>query len=158
PAVLGTAHLEGEVTLHLSGGDLVQVETSGLREGPATARRPRPAPATAWRSFRYGHPAVGLSLLGQALAPGPAAEGAVGQARLTPARGADGGVRQRFSFRVGSWPQRTLPVRLPAGAVPVAAAVDGRWLERLVTANGPDGEDGEGPLLELPVPARAEPG
>jgi hypothetical protein len=32
PAVLGVSRLEGEVILHLAGGDLVQVETVGLRE------------------------------------------------------------------------------------------------------------------------------
>ena len=58
-SVLGASRLDGEVTLHLSGADLVSVEANGLREtGPTTApppQRPRRPPSgrTAWRTFRY---------------------------------------------------------------------------------------------------------
>jgi hypothetical protein len=63
PSVLGATRMEGEVTLHLAGADLVQVEAAGLHEAPPTAPPILPKeggtpstipPAQSWRSFRYG--------------------------------------------------------------------------------------------------------
>jgi hypothetical protein len=149
-AVLGATRLEGEVTLHLVGADLVQVEAVGLREGrgrvsdgswgPAWPRR-----ATPWRTFRYTEPAVGLRLRGRALAAGRTAETVIDQAALTTTVGL-GELRHRLEFRLLGWPQRTLPVRLPPGARLVAAGVDRRWVEGL-----PESAD----ELALPVPAGA---
>jgi hypothetical protein len=57
--------------------------------------------------------------------------------------------KHRFLFRVRDWPQRTLPIRLPAGARAIQAFVDGRCLEGVQV----DPEEG---VLELPVPVRVD--
>jgi hypothetical protein len=153
PAVLGAAPMEGEVTLHLAGADLVQVEAYGLREGPARPWGARArVRATPWRTFRYGEAGAGLTLRGQALAAGgPPSRTVVQRAELTTTILADGSLRHHFGFRVASHPQRTLMLGWPRGARPVAVAIDGRWLERLpgLVRYDADNED-----LPLPVPAR----
>src|SRR6185369_11185925 len=73
PSVLGATRMEGEVTLHLMGADLVQVETTGLREAPPITRtggqaqglQPVSTTSQGWRTFRYGSGVVALALQGQ---------------------------------------------------------------------------------------------
>jgi hypothetical protein len=142
PTLPGAARLDGEVTLHLAGADLVQAETEGLRDGPAGAG--------AWRSFRYGSGPVGLALRGKALAADRSAEAAIDRATLTTWLAADGRLEHHLAFRVANWPLRALPVRLPAGARLVAAQADGRWLPQLAPAEG----EAE---VALPVPGGAGP-
>jgi hypothetical protein len=156
PAVLGAERMEGEVTLHLVGSDLIQAETFGLREArPVTALAPpRARMPTPWRTFRYTSPAIGLTLRGQALAADHAAEMVADHALLTTFVGRDGPLENHFSFQVVNWPQRTLPVRLPPGAHPLVARVDGAWLPSLAFSEA----GAEGVLLELPVPDGGAPG
>jgi hypothetical protein len=156
PVVLGAARMEGEVTLHLAGADVVQVHSAGLTESvsaPAGA-------ATPWRTFRYGQTHVALTLSGHSLAPGRATEAAIDRARLTTRVGTGGVLHYHFSFQVANWKQRTLPLRLPPGSRPVAIQIDGHWLPRLVSAVPPTAEEGQpaGDSIELalPVPAHGE--
>src|SRR5262249_20712111 len=52
-----------------------------------------------------------------------------------------------YRFQVWHWRQQTLPVRLPAGARPLAAKGDGRWVSQV-----PGGATGEGMgIVTLPV-------
>jgi hypothetical protein len=148
PLVLGAVRLEGEVTLHLAAADLVQVEAVGLREASPAPARGRAA--TAWRTFRYSSPILGLTLQGQGRAADRPAEAVVDQAALTTYAGRDGVLHHRFTFRLAHWERRTLPARLPTGAHPLAVRIDGHWLPHV-----PSGEDdGGGVVLELPVPDR----
>jgi hypothetical protein len=130
---------EGEVTLHLAGADMVQVEAAGLRE----ARR-RGEAAGAWRTFRYGPGGAALTLRGQALAT-PVSAVTVDRADLTTFLVADGVLQHHFRFEVAHWPQEALAVLLPPDTRLRAARVDGHWLTRLDSA-------------ELPVPARGAAG
>ncbi len=155
PVVLGAGRMEGEVTLHLAGADLVQIQTVGLREtAPAASDGPTP-----WRTFRYGQAEVALTLWGQTLTAGHASEAAIDRARLTTYVGAGGVVQHHFSFQVANWAQRTLPLRLPPHCRPVAVQADGHWLPLLVSsAPVPDRSDssdsGDAEELNLPVPGR----
>jgi hypothetical protein len=145
PSLPGAARTEGEVTLYLAGADLVQAEAMGLRDGPAGGG--------AWRSFRYGPGPVALALRGSALAADRSAEAAIDAAALTTWLAADGRLEHHLAFRVANWPQRALPVRLPAGAELVAAQADGRWLPEPALAETAEGEV----EVSLPAPGGAGP-
>jgi hypothetical protein len=141
--VVSGAHMEGEVTLHLGGAELVHVETAGLREGRGTSRR---GSATAWRTYRYG-PAGGAVLLKSPLSAAQPAEASVDRAVLTTYVGPDGLLQHHFLFRVSGWQENHLSVQLPAGARLRAAQVDGHWIPA-ATIPASAGE------LRLPVPLR----
>src|SRR5262249_35167925 len=142
---------EGEVTLHLAGADLVQVDATGLREAtPAPAGR-RSRSAVAWRTFRYDQPGASLTLRGQGRAPGPSPEAGGDPAAPATYAGRDGVLRHHFRFQLINWPRTTLPVFLPGGAKLLAARVDGLWLPRLPAGE----EDGGSVAVELPVPAES---
>jgi hypothetical protein len=153
PAVSGAEHAEGEVRLSAAGARLVQVTWSGLREPQAAqppAGRVSPSP---WRVFRYGQPPLALAVT---FAPDPSAAAAdrapaavIDQVRLVTTAGTEGRLVSSFRFRARQWPQRTLPVRLPEGATPLAVRVDGRTLTQLP----PPPPDGDARSLELPAPA-----
>jgi hypothetical protein len=148
--VRAAQHMEGEVTLHLAGADLVRVETAGLREVTAGARAGASSP---WRTFRYSQAPLALVLHGQVPAADRSAEAVVDQAELHTYVDANGQLVHHYRFEVWNWRQRALPVRLPAGARPLAARVDGKWVSRLALAGPVD----SAPLIELPVtggPAR----
>jgi hypothetical protein len=158
--VLGADRMEGEVALHLAGVDLVRLETEGLHEaqpdgrGQAKSKGERSEPV--WRAFRYGRVLPALSLRGQVLAGGRPPEAVIDGARLTVWVRPDGTLEQHYSFRVSRWPQRTLPVRLPAGSRLLAIGVDGHWLPELSRVGGQTVSEED--TLELPVPGREEPG
>ncbi len=155
PVVLGAGRMEGEVTLHLAGADLVQVQTAGLRE----AAPPAVDGATPWRTFRYGQTEVALTLWGQALATDRGIQAVIDRARLVTYVGRGGVLQHHFSFQVANWSQRTLPLSLPPGSRALAVQVDGRWLPRLVSAAPPAAEDrnsGAAEELALPVPGHGE--
>jgi hypothetical protein len=156
PVVLGAARMEGEVTLHLAGADVVQVHSAGLSEAVTT----HAGAGTPWRTFRYGQTHVGLTLSGRSLAPGRATEATIDRARLTTRVGTGDVLQYSFSFQVANWRQRTLPLRLPPGSRPLAVQIDGYWLPRLVSATPHTPEDGhsagDSVELALPVPARGE--
>jgi hypothetical protein len=137
-ALPGANRLDGEVTLHLAGADHVQVDTVGLREVPATSP---------WRTFRYGHGPIALGLRGGWTAT-PPARAVAGPASLTSYLHPGGEPRHHFVFRMNSWPQRTLPLRLPPDTRLLAVQVDGHWLPRLFTSEQDPNE------LQLPVPER----
>jgi hypothetical protein len=146
PVVLGPGRMEGEVTLHLAGGELVQVHTVGLTE----AASPNVKSAAPWRTFRYGQANVALSLSGQTRAADRAAVAVIDRALLVTY--ADGrNLQHHFSFQVANWSSHTLPVRLPPGSRPLAVQVDGHWLPRLVPA-APTASEDEADELALPVP------
>jgi hypothetical protein len=138
---------DGEVTIHLAGARLVSLLSSGLREAPAS-RSPSgpPRAASAWRSFRYSDATAALSLRTRSVRADSATT-TVDRARLTTVLTGEGTVRHHFRFRLLRWPQRTLPVRLPAGARLCAAAVNGHWLEQLAATADE--------TIDLPVPVTA---
>jgi hypothetical protein len=156
PVILNAGRMEGEVTLHLAGADLVRVETVGLRE----AVSPPGTGTTPWRTFRYGHADVALTLSGQALDDDRAPREAIDRAHLVTYVGGGGLLRHHFSFQVSNWKGHILPLRLPAGSRPLAVQVDGRWLPRLVSAEtaeeGAAHSSADPEELALPVPGRGE--
>jgi hypothetical protein len=117
--------MEGEVTLHLAGADVVQVEAAGLRE----ARR-RGEAAGAWRTFRYGQAPAALMLRGQAPAA-PASAETIDRAALTTYLLGDGVLQHHFRFEAAHWAQDKLLLLLPKETKLRAAQVDGHWLTRL---------------------------
>jgi hypothetical protein len=150
--VLGASRQESEVTLHLSGTDLVSVAGTGLREMPTSRRLTETSldrssgyrPSTAWRSFRFSDLTARLTLQARTLRTDRAAESSIDNARLTTVLTANGELRHHFRFRLLRWSQRTVPVRLPAGAHLLGAGVNGRWLEHLA------GSDDESPQRSGP--------
>ena len=145
--VLHASRMEGEATLHLAGGDRVQIESLGLREAPGAAGLAR-GRAGPWRTFRYGELPVGLTLLGHSRGVDRAAA-VIEDARLTTYVAVDGSLEAHFQFQASHWPRRTLPVTLPPGAKPRAAQVDGHWLPQLALT-----DTAGDVVLDLPVPAR----
>jgi hypothetical protein len=152
--------LDGEVTLFLTGTNLVEVKTEGLREVPVarrlggTAGEPEDA-AVAWRAYRYGHflapggegaPRPWLSLSRQARAADPAPEELIDQSRLTTYVEPHGRLLHHFTFRVWNWSRRTLTVCLPGGANPLAVKAYGRWVNPLTRARTE-----QGTVLDLQV-------
>jgi hypothetical protein len=156
PVVLNAGRMEGEVTLHLAGADLVRVETVGLREAVSTPR----AGAVPWRTFRYGQTEVGLALAGQTLVDDRSPRVVIDRARLITYLGSGDVLRHHFAFQVSNWKEHSLPVHLPAGSRPLAVRVDGYWLPQLVPVEPPAGGEGEGAPeaeeLVLPVPGPSE--
>jgi hypothetical protein len=138
--VVSGARTEGEVTLHLGSADLVEVESTGLREGRGAGQR---GSLTAWRTYRYG-PAGGSLLIRSSL-PARAAGAIIDHAALTTYLVPEGLLQHRFVFRVSGWQEDELAVQLPAGARLRAAQVDGRWIND--TTLLPDRAE-----LRLPVP------
>ncbi len=142
PTVPGATRL-GEVTLHLNG--TVQVAPTGLREVTLGPGRPR----TPGRTFRYTSSAVGLTLgipesRGARAAETPRSSAAlVDDACLTTTVGPGPLLHHRFLFRLAGWSDPTLFLGLPPGAQPLAARVDGVWLDYLPT---------EADGVRLPVP------
>jgi hypothetical protein len=156
PGVLGAGQQVGEVKLYLSGANPIQVETSGLQEMSTQRAADRQAGGVSpWRLFRCGQPPLALVLRGQAVAPEPVAETVVENAHLITTVEPGGGLLQTYRFRVWNWPQRTLPLPLPAGARPLAVRVDGRWLRQLPPAHEFPAEGGEAATAELPLPVPA---
>ncbi|HWG46367.1 MAG TPA: hypothetical protein VN688_26630, partial [Gemmataceae bacterium] len=155
PVVLGAGRMEGEVTLHLAGADLVQLRSIGLSEAVATSVDG----TTPWRTFRYGQNDVALALWGQARAADRAAVAVIDRARLITSVGAGGVLQHHFSFQVANWEQRTLPLRLPSGSQALAVQVDGHWLPRAVPSPPRNNErtaSGDAEELILPVPGRGD--
>jgi hypothetical protein len=148
PSIIGARRMDGEVTLHLAGAEYVLVETAGLQEAAGTPPAPgRPRVGTPWRTFRYGDGLVSLTLSGRGASVDRATEALADQARLTTYAGDDGAARHYFTFRVSNWTQHTLPLRLPAGARPVAVRVGGHAVELPGLP-----ESAEAGVLDVPVP------
>jgi hypothetical protein len=156
PVILNAGRMEGEVTLHLAGADLVRVETVGLREAVSPPR----AGAVPWRTFRYGQTEVGLTLSGQTLVDDRSPRVVIDRARLITYVGAGDVLHHHFFFQVSNWKEHALPLHLPAGSRPLAVRVDGHWLPRLVAVEPPAGGNGEGAPeaeeLVLPVPGTGD--
>lgn len=151
PVVRGVERLEGEVRLYLERGDLVSLQTLGLRESvPSTNKGPTP-----WRTFRYAQSPVALTLSGSPPASARAAVAVLDGARLTTYAGTDAALRHHFAFQLANWNAHTLPLRLPTGSRPVAVRVDGRWLPRLLP-RADDASIDEAQELVLPVPVRGD--
>jgi hypothetical protein len=130
--VEGASRQDGEVALHLEGSESIIVNSSGLREAPAGARATRPGTS---RSFRYGDWPGRLTLRFRmpqepAIGPRPTPETVVAGARLTTMLTAEGELRHYFWFRLLHWPQRSVPVQMPAGSRVLAIGVNGHWLEQ----------------------------
>lgn len=140
PTVIGAARMEGDVSVHLAGGEQVAAEPAGLTDAPAGRGRP------AWRAFRYTGEAARLVLRsrGSSGAAGVSAD----EARLVSVLSEGGALRHRFSFRLSGWTGSRLPVQLPAGARLTAASADGMWLDGVTVSEGE---------ARIPVPARAGP-
>ena len=155
----------GQVTLHLGGADLVQVLSTGLREIVDAPRPdgPRGAPAggrplavnvsSSWRTFRYAHPPVALSLRGSMPQADRSGEAVADHASLTSTLGPDGRLLHQYRVQVHQWQQPTLPIQLPPGVRLEAVRVNGRSLLQL-----PAGVEVNGLLQhELPVTAGVGP-
>jgi hypothetical protein len=161
--VPGVDSMEGELTLALSGAELLGARAHAVREvgrdGPARESRP-----PGWRLFRYG-PAVfpgqlpALSVHVRAADPDRPATASRGgreacdRSRLTTYVEPQGRLLHHFRFRVWNWRRpeggrRDLPVWLPAGVRLLAARAQGLWLDRVEQQETP-----EGLRVELPVPA-----
>ena len=154
--VPSAAWVDGEVVLHLSGTELTDVRTAGLREDEHGASRKSvagtgPAEAGVLRVYRYGtafSPGE-LPLLvvrGRAVPADRAAREMCDHAWLVTHVEPRGRLLHHFSFRVWNWRQHLVPVRLPAGSQVLAARVDGRWVGRLAPTATRDGVQ-----LGLPV-------
>jgi hypothetical protein len=126
-------HLEGEATLRLAGTDLVRVETAGLREAAAGSRTGSGLP---WRTFHYGPGPVALRLHGRTPPADRSAEAVADEVHLATYVEPGRGLRHHFGFRLWNWRQQTFPLRLPAGARPLAVRVSGRWVSHLVHRGG----------------------
>jgi hypothetical protein len=146
PTIRGTESLDGDVALYLGGTELVRVESSGLRPGGGSFRLNAAPP---WRMFRYDHLPVTLTLHEQLPLADRSAEAMADRAHLTTLVDRNGRLLHHYGFQLWNWRQQTVPVWLPAGARPVAARVDDRWVPRLATQTAPDGKVG----VALPVSA-----
>jgi hypothetical protein len=141
--VFHAERMEGEVQIYLAGAEPASVEVHGMREAPVGSTT-----VGAWRSFRYSQNPVSLVLRSPARALDRSALPLADRAHLTTYVELEGRLLQHFLFQVANWRQRTLPVRLPAGAELLAVKVDQRWVpspRRAATADG-------GLAVELPVP------
>ncbi len=141
-SVLTAGHMDGDVRLHLAGTQLVQVEASGLRETAAGSDTP-----WAWRCFRYGKPPISLVLRGRVADADRSVIPMVNQVQLTTYAEPDGRLLHRYQFQIHNWTQRSLPVKLPAGAQLLAARVDNRWISAPTMFSAGDGTVD----VELPV-------
>jgi hypothetical protein len=151
--------LDGRVTLHLAGTDLVRAELRGLQEvsesakphefvrPPASLRPLTPSRSSSWRSFRYGPGPMALVLHAQTPDEDRSSEALVDRSWLTTVLDPSGRLVHHFRFHIWNWRQHQLPVRLPAGAQVLAASTDGRWLSRLPAADAIPG----GQVMSLPV-------
>src|SRR5207302_957781 len=88
-----------------------------------------------------------LVLRGQLAATDRSAEAAVDQSQLHIYVEPTGRLLHQYRFALWNWRQRTLPLRLPAGAQPLAAKADGQWITPLALAEPAAGSQ----ILELPV-------
>ncbi|MCI0456536.1 MAG: hypothetical protein L0Z62_06100, partial [Gemmataceae bacterium] len=145
--VLATERMDGEVSLHLAGADMVQVETTGLRE---VTTGPQASASSPWRAFRYRASPVGLVLWGQLAASDRTTEAVVDQSQLHIYVEPTGRLLYQYRFALWNWRQRTLPLHLPAGARALTAKADGQWLTRLALAEPVPGTT----VIELPVAGR----
>lgn len=151
PRVVGADPMDGEIALHLVGANILQVEANDLREAPpgSVAAGSTNGPG-AWRTFRYGAEPAHLTLRGQPGDTDRIVEASADNVHLTTFVGLDGLLRHHFRFDVANWPQRRLPLPLPAGSRPVAARVDNCWLTPVPMVETELGDL----MLELPVPER----
>ncbi|MBY0522421.1 MAG: hypothetical protein K2R98_03445 [Gemmataceae bacterium] len=155
--VPGAERLDGRVTLHLAGADLVQIETQGLQEVSETAKKAEiespsdlsfvVSSSSSWRTFRYGHPPLGLVLRGQTPAADRSAEAVVDRAWLTTYLRPDDSLLHHYRFQIWNWRQQTVPLRLPGGVQLTAVKCDGRWIGRLPLEPNADGTV----TVQLPV-------
>jgi hypothetical protein len=155
PVVLGSERMEGEVVLHLADAGLALVHRIGLHESTATADKG----VTPWRTFRYSHGEVSLTLSGDARRSDHTRIAAIERARLITYVGENDVLRHYFSFQVANWGERTLPLRLPLGSRPLAVQIDGQWLPRLIPSTETSASMDKSTLVEmaLPVPNSAYP-
>jgi hypothetical protein len=144
-AVPGAEPGDGEVALHLAGGEPVEVEAAGLREAQPGA--PRGGAAAPWRTFRYGAPPVSLALSGPLVATSLSAA-SIDRAVLTTAAEPDGRLLHLYRFQASGWHEPSLPVRLPAGARLLSVKVDGLWVGHVPQVNEADGAL----RVDLPAP------
>jgi len=137
--------LDAEVNLHMAGTELMDVTALGLRDQGLAASESRVSGTlSAWPSYQFdnGGPFSQqpiLSIHNRALPADRVAQETCDRARLVTRLEPGGGLVHSFSFSVWNWRQRLLPVRLPAGASPLAARVDGCWVERLSPTETPEG-------------------
>jgi hypothetical protein len=149
PCVLGADPLDGEVTVQGNEVEIADVKTQGAVE-PAGADGNR---RSAWRAFRY-HATAPTSLLihGKKSLAAASNTGAgrplIDRAALVTTVEPSGRMLGELSFRVWNWRQSFLPLRLGAGARPLAMTVDGRWSSLEVAAPG-DGDN----IVQVPIPA-----
>jgi hypothetical protein len=146
-AIAAPGQMEGEAMLHLAAVGPIQFEVVGLREAAPPANAASLRAGGAWRFFCYTRAPVCLTLRGRLQPADRAAEGVVGRAELTTAVGPNGLLEHHYAFEATDWPDRDLPLRLPAGAKPTTAKLDGVWVDRIATK-----DDAGVPVLLLPVP------
>ena len=148
-AVLNADRMAGEVRLLASGSARMEIQSFGLREVPA---RNGPGNVPVWRSFRYGHGPIALTLHGRVTATDQFNQAHADQVELgtyvEPGR-----LLNQFRFQIENWQQAVLPVRLPARAQLLSARVNGRWVEQTDAVESPEREL----IVGLPVPAGGAP-
>jgi hypothetical protein len=149
--------LEGEVTLYLAGGDLVDVKPQGLREVPSVAKNGADGlheAALPWRRFRYqealaadpgGRPPLSLRLSWRN-ATGRLATEVIDQACWTTYVEPSGRLLHHFTFQAWNWRRRTLTVRLPGAGEVLAVRAYAKWITPPVRTASPGGA-----LVALPV-------
>ncbi len=154
PVVLGSERMEGEIVLHLADAGLALLRSVGLHESTTTEESVAP-----WRTLRYGHGEVSLTLAGEARASEHTSAATIEKARLVTYVGENDALRHHFSFQVANWGERAIPLRLPLGSRPLAVQVDGRWLPQLIPSTEPSTNKGKKSAVELalPVPNSAQP-
>jgi hypothetical protein len=138
---------DNEVKLFLVGANLMQIETEGLQEAGSAEQAGSGQLGAPWRAFRYRSLPAKLRLHGRTLPADPAGAIVVDRARLTTYVERTGRLLHHYRFQVWNWRQRAFPLRLPAGAVLLAARVDGRWIGQ-TPAGTPVGDE---MLIELPA-------
>jgi hypothetical protein len=139
--VLNTRRFEGEVRVHTSNDDAVEIDGRGLSEAPADFAGGASRPV---RVFRFTSMPVSLILNGRA--SGAAAQGRVFDGHLTTQVEPPGRLVHNYRFQIQHWNDPSLRLLLPAEARLLTAKVDGRWIGNLRTIT-----TAEGVVAELPT-------
>jgi hypothetical protein len=142
---------EGQVSLHLAGTELLALSPANLHGGGLAGLGEPSGPHDATepaRTFHYSSRSPALGVRARAVPAERMGQESCERALLVSRLEPDGKVVHAFSFVVGNWRQRVLPVRLPAGATLLGGWVDGCWIGQLSAVTTAD-------ALEVALPGIA---